>query len=199
MLGGGALIYRGITGYCAAYEAMGLSTVNAYTGPGVLLESTVTVNKPAADVYRFWQQVENHPRFMTHLESAVSTGERHSHWMAKGPLHMPLAWDADLIEERPNTLLAWRSVPGADIDAMGTVRLRELPDNRGTEVRLRLEYVPPGGVAGIALAKLFKTLTVGQLKEDLRRFKQIIEAGETPTVAPRQESHMGSYQPTAVR
>ena len=206
MLGGGALIYRGITGYCAAYEAMGLSTANADTGPGVLLESTVTVNKPVADVYRFWRQVENHPRFMTHLESVASTSEKRSHWMARGPLHMPLAWDADLIEARSNTLLVWRSVPGADIDAMVTVRLRELPDGRGTEVRLRLEYAPPGGVAGVALAKLFKTLTVWQLREDLRRFKQIIEAGETPTVtppvasaSPRQESHTGSYQPTAVR
>jgi uncharacterized membrane protein len=206
MLGGGALIYRGITGYCAAYKAIGISTANADTDPGVLLESTVTVNKPVADVYRFWRQVENHPRFMTHLEAAVSTSEKRSHWMARGPLHIPLAWDADLIEERPNTLLVWRSVPGADIDAMGTVRLRELPDGRGTEVRLRLEYVPPGGMAGIALAKLLKTLTVGQLKEDLRRFKQIIEAGETPTVAPpvattspRQESHRGSYQPVAGR
>jgi uncharacterized membrane protein len=89
---------------------------------------------------------------------------------------------------------------------MVTVRFRELPDGRGTEVRLRLEYVPPGGAAGVALAKLLKTLTIGQFREDLRRFKQIIEAGETPAVAPpaattspRQEHHMGSYQPAVVR
>jgi uncharacterized membrane protein len=199
MLGGGALIYRGFTGYSVVYEALGVSTANADTGPGVLLESTVTVNRPIAEVYRFWRQVENHPRFMTHLESAASTSDKRSHWMARGPLHMPLAWDADLIEERPNTLLVWRSVPGADIDAMGTVRLRELPDGRGTEVRLRLEYVPPGGVAGVALAKLLQTLTGQQLKEDLRCFKQIIEAGEAPTASPRQESHLGSYQPAAER
>jgi uncharacterized membrane protein len=122
---------------------------------------------------------------MTHLESAVSTGAQRSRWLARGPLHMPLAWDADLIEDRPNTLLVWRSVPGADTDTMATVRLRELANGRGTEVRLRLEYAPPGGVAGVALAKLFHTLTVQQLKEDLRHFKQILEAGETPIVVPQ--------------
>jgi len=199
MLGGGALMYRGFTGHCAAYEAMGVSTANQDAGPGILLESTITVNKPVAEVYRFWRQVENHPRFMTHLESVVSQGERHSHWMAKGPLHMPLTWDADLIEERPNTLLSWRSVPGADVDYMGTVRLRELPDGRGTEVRLRLEYAPPGGIAGVALAKLFKTLTVRQLKEDLRRFKQIIETGETPTTTHQPVATASSMRERNVR
>src|SRR5262249_24330099 len=124
MLGGGALLYRGITGYCAAYEAMGVSTSDADAGPGILLEASVTVNKPSAEVYQFWRQVNNHPRFMTHLESAVSTGEKRSRWPARGALRLPLAWDADLIEDRPNTLLVWRSVPGADLDAMATVHLR---------------------------------------------------------------------------
>ena len=96
---------------------------------------------------------------------------------------MPLTWDAELVEERDNAVLSWRSLPGADVDNISTVRFRELPNGRGTEVRLRLAYAPPGGVAGVALAKLFKALTVQQLEEELRHFKHIIEAGETPTIA----------------
>ena len=113
MLGGGALIYRGITGYCPAYQAMGVSTVSPDSAPGILLEASITVNKPAAEVYRFWHQVENHPRFMQHLESVVSLGEKRSRWMAKGPLDTPITWDADLIEERPHTLLVVAFPPRA--------------------------------------------------------------------------------------
>lgn len=181
--GGGALIYRGLTGYCAAYKALGVSTTSPHAGPGVVLDAAVTVNKPAADVYRFWRHLENHPLFVQHLQSVVSTGERQSHWVAQAPMQTPIAWDAEIVEERENAVLSWRSLPGADVDHQGTVRFRELPNGRGTEVRVRLEYAPPGGIAGMTLARLFKTLTVRQLQEDLRRCKQIIEAGELPTTA----------------
>ena len=183
LLGGGALLYRGFTGHCPAYQVMGVNSARPDPEHGVTLAATITVNKPAAEVYRFWHQVENHPRFMRHLESVVSTSEKRSHWVARGPLHMPLTWDAEWVEERENTLLSWRSLPGADVDNTGTVRFRELPNGRGTEVRLRVAYAPPGGVAGVALAKLFQTLTVWQLQEELRHCKQIIEAGEMPTIA----------------
>jgi uncharacterized membrane protein len=181
MLGGGALIYRGLTGYCAAYQALGVNTVYRDTGHGIALRATITVNKPTAEVYRFWRHLENHPRFMRHLESVVSTNGKRSHWVAKALLPAPIEWDADIIAERENALLSWRSLPGADVDNAGTVRFRELPNSRGTEVRVRLEYAPPGGIVGVAVANLFRSLTEQQLKEDLRRFKQIIETGETPT------------------
>jgi uncharacterized membrane protein len=183
LAGGGALIYRGLTGHCAVYEALQLSTASADTGPGIHLEAAITVHKPAADVYHFWRRLENHPRFVTHLTSVVSTGDKRSHWVAKTPLQQPIEWDAEIVEERQNALLSWRSLPGADIDNAGTVRFREMPNGRGTEVRLRLEYSPPGGQAGRAVARLFKSLTAQQLQEDLRRFKQLVEAGEAPTVA----------------
>ena len=183
MLGGGALIYRGLTGYCAAYQALGVNTAQHNTGHGVALRAAITVNKAAAEVYRFWRHLENHPRFMQHLESVVSTNGKRSHWVAKAPLPAPVEWDADIVTERENALLSWRSLPGSDVDHAGTVRFRELSNGRGTEVRVRLEYAPPGGMVGVAVANLFKTLTEQQLKEDLRRFKQIIETGEMPTTA----------------
>jgi uncharacterized membrane protein len=181
--GGGALIYRGLTGHCAVYETLQLSTASTDTGPGIGLEAAITVHKPAADVYHFWRQLENHPRFVTHLKSVVSTGDKRSHWVAKTSLQQPIEWDAEIVEERENALLSWRSLPGADIDNAGTVRFREMPNGRGTEVRLRLEYSPPGVQAGRAVARLLKSLTAQQLQEDLRRFKQLVEAGEAPTVA----------------
>jgi len=181
MLGGGALIYRGLTGYCATYQALEVNTTHRDRGHGVALRATITVNKPAAEVYRFWRHLENHPRFMQHLESVASTNGKRSHWVAKTPLPAPLEWDADIVTERENALLSWRSLPGADVDHAGTVHFRELPNGRGTEVRVRLEYAPPGGMVGVAVTNLFKTLTEHQLREDLRRFKQIIETGETPT------------------
>jgi uncharacterized membrane protein len=183
LAGGGALIYRGLTGHCAVYNALQLSTTSDATGPDRSLEAALTVHKPAADVYRFWRRLENHPRFATHLESVVSTGEKRSHWVAQTPMQQSIEWDAEIIEERENALLSWRSLPGADIENAGTVRFRELPNGRGTEVRLRLQYSPPAGRAGRAAARLFKSLTAQQLQEDLRRCKQIIEAGEAPTVA----------------
>jgi uncharacterized membrane protein len=183
MFGGAALVYRGYTGYCPAYKTLGVSTASENTGSGVTLDATITVNRPAAEVYRFWRHLENHPRFMRHLESVVSADDKRSHWVAKAPMHMPITWDAEIVEERENALLAWRSLPGADVDHAGTVRFRELPNRRGTQVRLRLEYVPSGGLVGVALARLFKTLTARQLREDLRRCKQIIETGEMPTTA----------------
>lgn len=183
ILGGGALIYRGLTGYCATYQALGVNTAHRDTGHGVALRSTITVNKPTSEVYQFWRHLENHPRFIQHLESVASTDGKRSHWVAKAPLLAPIEWDADIVNERENALLSWRSLPGSDVDHAGTVRFRELPNGRGTEVRVRLEYAPPGGMVGVAVANLFKTLTEQQLKEDLRRFKQIIETGETPTTA----------------
>lgn len=198
LLGGGVLLYRGLTGHCPAYEAMGVDTASQDLERGMTLEATITVNKPVAAVYHFWRQVENYPRFMRHLESVVSTGEKRSHWEARGPLHMSLPWDAELVEARENAVLSWRSLPGADVDHSMTVRFRELPHGRGTEVRLRLEYAPSGGVAGVALAKLCKTLSVRQLRAELRHFKHIIEASATPTTA-HQPAAAASGMPHAMR
>jgi uncharacterized membrane protein len=183
MLGGGALIYRGLSGHCDVYQALGVNTKQHELGTAVTLEAIVTVNKPAAAVYDFWRHLENHPRFVKHLQSVQSMGDKRSHWVARVPMQGHIEWDAEIVEERQNALLSWRSLAGADVENSGTVRFHELPNNRGTEVRVKLHYAPPGGVAGAALGKLLKTLTVRQLQEDLRRFKQIVETGEVATTA----------------
>jgi len=180
--GGGMLIYRGVTGHCKAYESLGLNSVSR-EGAGVEVEAAMTIYKPVAEVYRFYRNLENHPRFVTHLKSVQSTGDNRSHWVARGPLQKSIEWDAEITEERENNMLAWRSLPGSDVDNAGTVRFRELPGERGTEVHVSLEYHPPGGMVGAALAKLFNTISTQRLKEDLRHLKQLLETGEQPTLS----------------
>lgn len=181
-VGGGMLIYRGVTGHCPAYQSFGLNTASS-EGASVVVEAAVTVNKPVTEVYRFYRNLENHPRFVTHLQSVQTIDSNRSHWVAKAPLQKSVEWDAEITEERENEVLSWHSLPGADVTNAGTVRFRELPGERGTEVHVSLEYHPPGGVVGAALAKLFNTITTQRLREDLRHFKQLLEAGEQPTLS----------------
>ena len=188
---GGSLVYRGATGHCNMYEALHISTAGdtgrrspAVVIPGqrgIKVEKAVTVNRSPEELYRFWRNFENLPRFMYHLESVHVTGEGRSHWVAKAPAGTTVEWDAEIYNEKENELIAWRSLEGADVPNAGSVRFQSAPGGRGTEVRVTLEYDPPGGVIGATIAKLFGEEPSQQVEEDLRRFKQTMEAGETPT------------------
>jgi uncharacterized membrane protein len=186
---GGSLVYRGLSGHCACYQALGISTAEEHgpatsvpAGHGVKVEESITVNKPAAELFRFWRNFENLGRFMDHLESVRVEGHR-SHWVACGPLGTRVEWDAEIINERPNEVIAWRSLPGSEIDTAGSVHFRPLPGDRGTEVRVSLKYDPPAGKVGAAVARLFGQSPQSRVREDLRRFKQFMETGEVATTA----------------
>jgi uncharacterized membrane protein len=144
----------------------------------IRLRTAITVYRPGEEVYRFWRNFENLPRFMDHLESVHETGERTSHWRAKAPADVSIEWDAEIVEERPNELIVWRSLPGADVENAGSVRFRKAPGNRGTEIILSVNYSPPGGVLVAKIAKLFNEIPKTQMGNDLRRFKQVLETGE---------------------
>jgi uncharacterized membrane protein len=147
------------------------------------VESSVAINRAPADLYRFWRDFQNLPRFMPHLRSVqVDTGQR-SHWVAQGPAGTTVAWDAEIIDDRPDALIAWRSLAGADVDQAGSVRFEEAPGGRGTFVRVCMEYYPPGGALGTVVATLFGEEPGQHIQEDLRRFKQLMETGETATTA----------------
>jgi uncharacterized membrane protein len=139
---------------------------------------TITVDRSPEEVYRFWRALENLPRFMAHLESIESRDGRRSHWKARGPAGMTIEWDAEIIDDRPNQLIAWRSLEGADVDSQGIVRFTRAPGGRGTEVHVELRYDPPAGRLGAAVAKLFGREPGQQIAGDLRRFKQVLEVGE---------------------
>jgi len=157
---GGGLIYRGATGHCNFYEALGINAVhspNAVPGSvkGIKVEKSVTINKSPAELYRFWRNFENLPNFMSHLEAVRVDDNKISHWVAKAPGGTTVEWDAEIINEVENELIAWRSLEGMTVPNAGSVRFQALPHNRGTAVKVTLSYDPPGGGLGAAIAKLF--------------------------------------------
>ena len=150
---------------------------------GQRAESSVTINRAPADLYRFWRDFQNLPRFMPHLSSVRVDTARQSHWVAQGPAGTTVEWDAEITDDRPDALIAWRSLAGADVDHAGSVRFEAAPGGRGTFVRVCMEYHPPGGALGAVVATLFGEEPGQHLREGLRRFKQLMEAGETATTA----------------
>ncbi len=188
---GGAIAYRGVSGHCGLYQKLGLSTVDAdadghtpaerFNRHGVHVEVSFTVEKPRQELYDFWRDFSNLPQFMKHLKSVTVQDEKRSHWIAEGPAGTTVSWDADVINDKPGELIAWNSRAGGDVDTAGSIRFRDGPPERGTEVKVSLSYIPPGGKLGAAVAKLFGHSGEAEVREDLRRFKQLMEAGEIPT------------------
>jgi len=145
---------------------------------GIHAKASCIVNLPPEEVYNFWRDFQNLPRFMRHLESVVDMGEGRSHWKAKGPAGMEVEWDATIIADVPGEVITWRSLEGSDVDNAGAVRFERATGGRGTIVRVNIEYNPIGGVIGAAVAKLFGEEPEQQVNDDLRRFKQVLEVGE---------------------
>lgn len=189
---GGGLITRGATRHCPVYQALGVDTAHAHwRGRNVAtaivpartleVERAVTIERPRQELYRFWRDFSNLPRFMDHLQSVSVIDDTHSHWVARSPVGKAVEWDAEITDELENELIAWRSMRGSDIRNAGSVRFADVPGGRGTEVRVDLRYDAPAGKLGAALARLFGENPDSQVHEDLRHFKQVMEAGETPT------------------
>jgi uncharacterized membrane protein len=173
--------YRGITGHWPGLrdEARTGDTREALRGPrGVNVHEAVRLDCPVAQVYRYWRNLENLPRFMSHLERVTETSERHSSWTARGPAGLRVEWDAEIINEIDNELLAWRSLPGSDVVSAGSVTFRSLRNGQSTQVNVNLQYSSPAGKPGAYLASLFGLEASQVIREDLRRFKQLLEAGE---------------------
>lgn len=141
-------------------------------------KKSVTVKRPRAEVFQFWRHLENLPRFMHHLKSVESTGEGRSHWVARAPAGTEVEWDAEIVGEHDDEFLSWRSLDGRGIHNEGTVRFKDAPADRGTEVSVELSYDAPVGNVGAAVAKLFGEEPGQQITDDLRRFKQVMETGE---------------------
>lgn len=183
-LDAGYMIYRGATGHCVFYQMLGINRAESNGHEGILVERAVTVNRPKEELYQMWRDFENLPRFMQHLESVQvdDTDSGRSHWIAKGPMSKNIEWDSEIIEERENERLVWKSLPGSTVESMGRVEFTDAPGGRGTIIYVSMQYNPPGGSLGAAFAKLFGEDPDQQINEDLRHFKQIIETGEVATV-----------------
>jgi uncharacterized membrane protein len=145
---------------------------------GVHASASCIVSAQPDEVYRFWREFTNLPRFMEHLESVTELGEGRSHWVARGPAGMNVEWDAMIVADEPGRVITWRSLEDSDVDNAGAVRFEAAPGGRGTIIKVNIQYNPPGGVVGATVAKLFGEEPNQQLEDDMRRFKQVIEVGE---------------------
>lgn len=161
-------------------EASPRSRARAAESREVRVRTAATINKPIEQVYAFWRRFENFPRFMRHLESVEVIDERRSRWRAKAPAGTTVSWEAELVEDRENERIAWRSVEGSTVEHHGSVRFAHAPGARGTEVRVELAYRPPAGAIGRGVAWLFGEEPGQQIHEDVHRFKQLMETGEIP-------------------
>ena len=146
------------------------------------LEKSITVNRPPEEVYQFWRAIENFPRFMRHLESVTLIGGNRSHWRARGPFGRSVEWDAEITIDEPGKMLAWRSLDEADVRHAGSVRFESAASGRATIVHVDFDYRPPAGKFGAFIARLFGEEPQTQVDADLRRFKQLLETGEIPTI-----------------
>jgi uncharacterized membrane protein len=144
----------------------------------VTARKVVTISAPPEQLYRFWRDFTNLPRFMQRLESVEVRGDRRSRWRARAPGGMVVEWEAEVVDDTPNELIAWRSLPGSRLSHAGVVRFTPAPRGRGTEVAVEMAYTPPGGALGARMARLVGRAPEQELQEDLRRFKQMMEAGD---------------------
>ncbi len=175
---GAPLIYRGATGRWPLPQALARRASEAVSPEPV--ETAVTIDRPRAELYAFWRRLEGLPRFMRHLDEVADLGGGRSHWIGRSPLGLRVEWDAGIVEEREDQLLSWRSLPGSQVHNAGTVLFEDSAAGRGTVVRVSMELVASGGL-GRAVGKVLAPITEQQVREDLRRFKRLMEAGEIPT------------------
>jgi uncharacterized membrane protein len=178
---GGLIALRGVSGASTFYDRLGIRRFsgargarNALRGTGVRVGHSVVIRRPIDAVYRFWRELENLPRFMTHLIAVRPLGNNRYRWVAKAPAGR-VTWDAEIIDEQVPWRIAWRSVPGSRIQNAGTVRFGPAPDGEGTEVTVELAYKPPAGALGALVARLSGEEPTRQVREDLERFRDILE------------------------
>jgi uncharacterized membrane protein len=185
---GGGLLYMASTGHCPVYESLAIDTRRSspptphdYFHDGIHVEVTQTIAKSADELYRFWRDFSQLPRFMHHLKSVKVLDDRRSFWEARGPAGSTVDWYAEIINDEPGKLIAWRSLAESDVDSAGSVRFVPASGDRGTEVHVVMDYIPPAGRIGQGIAKMFGEDPKQQITQDLRRFKRLMETGEVAT------------------
>jgi uncharacterized membrane protein len=180
---GADLLSYGATGH-HLYEALGVTRGHARERAGtriphqvgVQVQRSVHVNAPPRKAYDFVRDLENLPRFMEHVKNISKKDERRSHWVVKAPAGTQVEWDAEIINDLPGELIAWRSINNPDIDSAGSVRFERAVGDEGTVIRVSMQYLPPAGILGATVAKLFGEEPEQQLKDDLGRLKVALES-----------------------
>jgi uncharacterized membrane protein len=171
-----------VLGVTVADIICGLNLSKEEADAGRNIRHSVSIRKSPEELYQFWRNFENLPKFMNHLHSVEVFGGTKSHWVAKGPAKTKVEWDAEIIDDEPNRLIAWQSLPKADVENWGTIKFERGLNPKETVVTVELGYTPPGGTFGAVVASLFGESPEQQVKDDMRRFKQLMETGEIPTI-----------------
>ena len=186
---GGDLVYGGTTGHSPLLNALGLRLGGTKLGrsasiryqQGIRVDADITIAKPPEEVYSFWRNLENLPRFMRHLKSVTVTDGKRSHWVAECIADQTVEWEAEIVNDQPPGLIGWRSLPGAEVDTAGSVHFKFAEG--GTQVQVELQYLPPAGRVGAAFAKLMGTDPANQVKEDLKCLKLALEKSDQVEIA----------------
>jgi uncharacterized membrane protein len=190
---GGGLLHRGITGHCRISQLCGCDSAHLTEAPdrersirarGIHIEQAFLINRSPQDLYQFWRNFENLPGIMTHLKSVTVIDDRRSHWVADAPRLVggSVEWDAEITQDQQNERIVWQSLPGSSVNSVGEIRFTPAMGDRGTEVHVTMDYIPPAGTLGHAVATMFLSHPRRQMRDDLRRFKQLMETGEIPTI-----------------
>lgn len=191
---GALLVHRAVMGYCAAYGSMGLSTKGdpdtasigrrkIHSARAVKVEQEIVIDRPPQDLYRFWRQFENLPKVMSHVRSVQVLNDRLSHWIVDTLPGAPsVEWDAEIISEVEPERIGWRTLHGAAVGHAGSVEFQPIGDGASTRVVVTLQYEPPAGQLGAAVAAMLGQDPKKKIAEDLERFKQSME---TASSSPR--------------
>lgn len=188
LLAGASLLYRGVTGHCAAYDTLGIDTAapdrshrGVRGGRGRKVTWSIHINRDPRELYDHWRNLENLPKMMRHLKSVQPLDERKTRWEAYAPLGQSLSWDAEIVTDRAGEVIAWQSLPGSQVDTAGSVHFKPAKNGEGTDLTVSLKYDPPGGQLVAKLAHLVGQGLEQELDEDLKSFKKEIETGEAAT------------------
>ena len=190
-LAGAVLVHRGLTGHCNVYGALGLDTsgrgqrgrLAEDEAAGVSVTASVSVNRAPDELYAFWRDFRNAPRYMDRIARVEVLDEVRSRWTATGPMGRSWEWESEVTEDRPGELIAWESLPGSELPNRGWVQFLPVRGGEQTEVRYFVEFDPPAGVVGQAIASVFHQVPEEMVRGDLRRFRALAETGEIPTIA----------------
>ena len=193
---GAALVRRGATGHSAIYRQLGLSSADGRSVPrrargevvsraatvdarrAIKVERAITIRRAPAELYALWRDFEQLPRFMRHIVDVRNADRRHSHWVARLDGGKTVEWDAEIVNDLPGELIAWKTVGDPDVAHAGSVHFRPAPADRGTIVRIVLDYEPPARGMIERIAHVFGHAPDQMVAEELRRFKRLAETGE---------------------
>lgn len=194
---GVALLHRGLTGYCPGYARLGVDTSEPHAGHNgdttrlgrrkvrtsraVKISQSVSVGRSPRDLYRFWRNLENLPKVMSHVRSVEAVNDQLSHWVVETLPGAPsVEWDAEIINEVEDERIGWRTLRGSDIDHAGSVEFEPVEEGH-TRVTVTLQYDPPAGPIGAAVASLLGQDPANKISSDLQRFKEMMETETSPS------------------